>query len=133
MSACEWNDQAIAVGAGEGLANQGLVEQNIDSKTTVQIGKNGIEAIENGLLESRLWSWICESKEATMSSLSQNFERSEAGPGIGLLKKLGVSIQGGALVAQDPDAVEKEIKQDQNSFHPCLRISKIVTPEWLIA
>ena len=110
LSACEWNDQAVAVGAGEGLANLGLVEQNINSKTTVQIGKNGIEAIENGLLESRLWSWICGNKEATMSGLSQNFERSEAGPGIGLLKKLGVSIEGGALVAQDPDAVEKEIQ-----------------------
>ena len=50
LSACEWNDHIIAVGAGEGLANQGLVEQTSIPKLQCKSEKNGIEAIENGLL-----------------------------------------------------------------------------------
>ena len=53
---------------------------------------------------------VQSTESPNMGLLSQNFERSEAGPGIGLLKKLGVSIEGGVLVASDPDSVTKEIE-----------------------
>lgn len=110
LSSCDWNDQAIAVSAGEGLFNKGLLMQNTTSSSSVVLGGLGEVALAEGLLEERLWNWIQSTESPNMGSLSQNFERSEAGPGIGLLKKLGVSIEGGVLVASDSDSVTKEIE-----------------------
>lgn len=111
LSSCGWSDQAVAVAAGEGLFNKGLLKQNTTSSSSVILGLLGQKALEEGLLEQRLWSWIQSTDEPSMGLLSQNFERSEAGPGIGLLKKLGVNIEAGLLVASNPDAVNKEIEQ----------------------
>ena len=47
----------------------------------------------------------------TMQGLQTAFERHEAGPGVGLLKQLGVSIEGGVLVAQDPEHITATIEQ----------------------
>ena len=37
LSACDWNDQAVAVGAGLGLSNTGLVEVEENVETLVKL------------------------------------------------------------------------------------------------
>ena len=58
MDACDWNDQAVAVGAGQGLCDKGVVEIQETVRRTIHPGQEGHNAIANGLLEARLWSWI---------------------------------------------------------------------------
>ena len=65
----------------------------------------------NGLLEARLWEFIQSNPNSTMKEISQNFERHEAGPGIGLLKGLGVKIDGGKFACENPESVSKEIAE----------------------
>ena len=114
LSSCNWSDQAVAVGAGLGLSDAGFVEIEESVETVIRLSSQGASAIENGLLESRLWSWISNSDSADMVSLQQSFERHEAGPGVGLLKRIGVQLDGGKFVASDPGKVEKEISQRTN-------------------
>ena len=84
LVSCDWTDQAFAVGAGQGLADKGLVEVTESVTTEVRIATQGQQALENGLLESRLWHWFKSSSDATMAELQESFEKHEAGPGIGL-------------------------------------------------
>ncbi len=84
MNACDWNDQAVAVGAGQGLSDKGFVEVQESVRRTIHPGQEGHNAIANGLLEARLWSWISSQDEPTMAKLQAKFERHEAGPGVGL-------------------------------------------------
>ena len=95
LSACDWQDQAIAVGAGLGLTDKGLVELTEIVTTEVKLGVQGQSAMSEGLLEARLWNWFTSTTEPSMANLQQSFERHEAGPGIGLLKKLGITMDGG--------------------------------------
>jgi len=111
LSACDWDDQAIAVSAGHGLSNHGFVKITESSKTDVILGSEGEKAVKDGLLEERLWNYIKENKSATMADLSSNFERHEAGPGIGLLKGLGVSLEGGKFSCNSPEQVTKKIAE----------------------
>ena len=39
LLACDWEDQAIAVGAGHGLSNQGFVKISESSNTEVILGR----------------------------------------------------------------------------------------------
>jgi phenylalanyl-tRNA synthetase alpha chain len=109
LAACDWDDQAVAVGAGHGLSNQGFVKIKESIVNATQLGTEGEKAVENGLLEARLWAWIQERDSPSMKDLSDAFERHEAGPGVGLLKKLGVSLDGGVFTCEDPQGVQKEI------------------------
>jgi len=109
LAACDWEDQAVAVGAGHGLSNQGFVKIKENITNAIQLGTEGEKAVENGLLEARLWAWIQERDSPSMKDLSDAFERHEAGPGVGLLKKLGVSLVGGVFTCEDPQRVQKEI------------------------
>ncbi|MBT4066365.1 MAG: phenylalanine--tRNA ligase subunit alpha [Euryarchaeota archaeon] len=111
LSACNWDDQAIAVSAGHGLSNHGFLTIAESSTTEVILGVEGQKASEGGLLEARLWDYIQANPSATMGDLSSTFERHEAGPGIGLLKGLGVSIQGGSFGCDDSDSVSNAIEQ----------------------
>ena len=111
LSSCNWSDQAVAVGAGLGLSNAGVVDIEESVKTTIRLSAQGISATENGLLEARLWSWISNADAADMASLQQSFERHEAGPGVGLLKRIGVQLVGGKFVADDKIQVEEIISQ----------------------
>ena len=95
LMTCDWTDQAVAVGAGQGLADKKLVKVIEHSQIEVKLAPQGQLAIDNGLLEARLYSWFLESSEPSMSNLQQSFDKHEAGPGIGLLKKLGISMQAG--------------------------------------
>ena len=111
LSSCNWSDQAVAVGAGLGLSNAGVVDIEESVKTTIRLSAQGISATENGLLEARLWSWISNTDAADIASLQQSFERHEAGPGVGLLKRIGVQLVGGKFVADDKIQVEEIISQ----------------------
>ena len=111
LAACDWTDQAVAVGAGHGLQNHGIVEVEETTLSEVRLDVAAHHAVQDGLLEARLWSWMQTTDEATMQGLQQRFERHEAGPGVGLLKQLGVAIEGGQLVAQDPETMAAVIEQ----------------------
>ena len=115
LKACNWDDQAIAVSAGHGLSNHGFVKIKESSNRDVILGSEGEKAVKDGLLEARLWNFIRENKTATMADLSSNFERHETGPGIGLLKGLGVSLEGGKFSCQNPDEIS-EIISDRTEF-----------------
>ena len=101
LKACDWTDQAVVVGAGQGLADKKLIKVIEQSQIEVKLAAQGQLAIDNGLLEARLFNWYLESNDPSMSNLQQSFEKHEAGPGIGLLKKLGISMQAGKFHCDD--------------------------------
>jgi phenylalanyl-tRNA synthetase alpha chain len=105
LEACKWTDQAVAVGAGHGLQNHGLVNVTERQLNEVRLDVEGLNALEHGLLEHRLWEWISTQNVATMEGLQRAFERHEAGPGVGLLKQLGVTLTSGVLSTDDPKHV----------------------------
>ena len=104
----QWKDQVHVAGAGKSLDENEFVETIEKHMKFVTLGSEGIKAIENGLLEERIWNWMISQteKKRTMSELfNAGFERYEAGPGIGLLKSIGVSIENGIFTFDN----EKEI------------------------
>ncbi len=109
LEACQWTDQAVAAGAGHGLTNAGFVKTNEEHQETIRVAQEGQNAVADGLLEARVWNWICSTEGADMAGLQATFQRHEAGPGVGLLKRLGVQLESGSFMAQDPDAVTSEI------------------------
>lgn len=111
LEACQWKDQAVAVGAGHGLTNGGLVKTKENSSSLVRLATEGVKAKESGLLEARLWSWISTHEEPSMANLQSNFERHEAGPGVGLMKRLGVQMSNGAFAAENPEQVTTQIAE----------------------
>jgi len=111
LVSCDWTDQAFAVGAGQGLADKGLVDVTESVTTEVRIATQGQQALQNGLLESRLWQWFKSSSDATMAELQKSFEKHEAGPGIGLLKKLGITIEAGVFTCGDHNQVTATIAE----------------------
>tara|TARA_B100001142_G_scaffold318351_1_gene360408 strand:- start:323 stop:1771 length:1449 start_codon:yes stop_codon:yes gene_type:complete len=110
MKACGWTDQAIVVGAGHGLSNKGFVSVNELVRRTVKLADKGRQAVSDGLLESRLWRWVQAQDEPTMQKLQASFERNEAGPGVGLLKKLDVQLNDGVFGCEDPAKVKTELQ-----------------------
>ena len=70
LAACDWDDQAIAVAAGHGLTNHGLVKTHESSNKEVILGIEGEKASKDGLLEARLWKFIQSKPDATMKDLS---------------------------------------------------------------
>jgi len=104
----QWKDQVHVAGAGKSLDENEFVETIEKHMKFVTLGSEGLNAIENGLLEERIWNWMISQieKKRTMSELfNAGFERYEAGPGIGLLKSIGVSIENGIFTFDN----EKEI------------------------
>ena len=107
-----WTDQVHVAGSGKKLEEAGMVNVEEISSCFVSLGKLGLDALENDLLEVRLWNWFCgqSDDQRTMSSLmSSSFERSETGPGIGLLKGLGIRIDSGSLIVEDESDISMEI------------------------
>ncbi|MBQ70218.1 MAG: phenylalanine--tRNA ligase subunit alpha [Euryarchaeota archaeon] len=111
LETCSWTDQAVAVGAGHGLENHGFVKLSEVVTTDIQLDSEGEKAMHSGLLEQRLWNWMKTVSEPSMKALQSEFERHEAGPGVGLLKQLGVAIDGGILVANDASMIEDTLKK----------------------
>ena len=112
LEATGWSDQVHIAGAGTGLAEAGLLEILESITSTVSLGPEGEEAAKAGLLESRIWGWMQDAAaaERTMQGLfAAGFERHEAGPGVGLLKAMGVRVEAGEFVCDDEDSVATEI------------------------
>ena len=109
LSQCDWSDQAIAVGAGQGLADKKLIKVIEQSQIQVKLASEGKLALENELLEARLFNWYLATKAPSLSKLQQSFDKKEAGPGIGLLKKLGLTIEQGQIHCHDKDLIQQII------------------------
>ena len=113
LSATGWADQVHVAGAGAGLMDSGLVEVSEERVSSVSLGEEGESAAVEGLLENRLWAWLKEQSpdSRTMIALSSEFEPHEAGPGVGLLKALGISLEAGRFTVDDEDSVDSVIEQ----------------------
>tara|TARA_B100001094_G_scaffold277415_1_gene286248 strand:- start:700 stop:2193 length:1494 start_codon:yes stop_codon:yes gene_type:complete len=114
LSVTGWEDQVHVAGAGKGLQEAGLVEIEESTNRLVSLGSEGKKAAEGNLLESRLWDWIRKQDDGhrDMSSLmSSGFDRNESGPGIGILKGLGVEIVSGNLVFSNEGEISDEINR----------------------
>ena len=112
LEATGWSDQVHIAGAGTGLAEAGLLEISESITSTVSLGPEGEEAAKAGLLESRIWDWMQDAAaaERTMQGLfAAGFERHEAGPGVGLLKAMGVRVEAGEFVCDDEESVATTI------------------------
>ena len=117
LSVTGWDDQVHVAGAGKGLQEAGLVEVEESTSRLVTLGSEGKKAAEGGLLESRLWDWVRNQSEdqRNMGSLmSSGFDRSESGPGIGILKGLGVEIESGNLVFSNEEEISQEIDRRED-------------------
>ena len=58
LSECDWSDQAVAVGAGQGLADKGFARITEHATTKVRLAEQGQLGVSEGLLEARLWQWF---------------------------------------------------------------------------
>ena len=117
LEATQWNDQVHVAGSGKALADEGLVELIETHDENISLGSEGKKAAINGLLEFRLWSWILQQTESnrTMKGLFESgFERYEVGPGVGLLKSLGISIEKGIFVFEKEEEITKRIDERTN-------------------
>ena len=106
-----WTDQAHVVGAAMGLVEKEYASVKEDESSKVRLGSEGIRALQEGLLEKRLIDWLTsvEPEQRTMAALSAAFDKSESGPGVGLLRGLGAVIESGTLVFSDQNRAEQEI------------------------
>ena len=106
-----WTDQAHVVGAATGLVEKEYASVKEDESSKVRLGSEGIRALQEGLLEKRLMDWLIsvEPEQRTMAALSAAFDKSESGPGVGLLRGLGAVIESGTLVFSDQNRAEQEI------------------------
>ena len=60
-----------------------------------------------------------DGEKRTMKSLmSSDFDRAETGPGIGILKGLGIEIESGSFIISDESKISQEI--DRRSEFFCL-------------
>ena len=122
-----WDDQVHIAGAGNVLSELKYVDINEEVTSLISLGQEGKNSLEIGLLESRLWSWITnnDENERTLSNLlSSDFSRSETGPGIGLLKGLGIEIIEGKYSYENMEGISKIIKNREN-FISSLADSKV--------
>ena len=123
----QWNDQVHVAGAGKSLDENGFVETIEKNLKFITLGAEGVKAAENSLLEKRIWDWILSQAEnnRTMNELfNAGFERHEAGPGIGLLKSLGVSIEKGIFTFDNGQEITERIS-DRIDFIESLSEEKI--------
>jgi len=106
-----WDDQVHVAGSGAALEEGGLVSVTEYRDATVSLGEEGERASKEDLLEARIWDWLLSQKkeDRTMSALSSTLERHEAGPGVGLLKALGITLESGTLVIDDESGIASEI------------------------
>ena len=62
-----------------------------------------------------------------MAKLQAKFERHEAGPGVGLLKKLGVQLESGTFVCEDTSALKSEL-QARGMFLTSFLLTRRISP-----
>ena len=113
LSEAGWADQVHVAGSGAVLEEAGLVSVTEHREVVVSLGEEGWRASNDGLLETRIWNWLVSQKpeDRTMSALSSTLERHEAGPGVGLLKAMGCTLESGTLVITDESGIVSEIEK----------------------
>jgi len=104
-----WSDQAHAVGAAMGLVEKGFANLTEVENVHVSLGTEGVHAAKDGLIEQRILLWLAKQDPSnrTIASISEEFGRSESGPGIGLLRGMGANIVNGNLELHDLDEAMK--------------------------
>ena len=122
----EFEDQAIIVGAGQGLIEQELVKGTEVHELYWKLGKEGEKANSEGLLEIKLWGWVLSSEDTSMKSLQSVsiVEKHEIGIGVGLLKSLGVSLVNGCFVAPENKEIINSILNERMEFLKNIGASK---------
>tara|TARA_A100001037_G_scaffold69875_1_gene62461 strand:- start:135 stop:605 length:471 start_codon:yes stop_codon:yes gene_type:complete len=113
LSETGWQDQVHVAGAGKGLQDANMLEIDEITSKVVYLGPDGKKALQEGLLELKIWSWIVnqdEDGQSMKSLMSAGFERGEISTGIGILKGLGVTIDSGRLVIEDEKAISNSIE-----------------------
>ena len=113
LSETGWQDQVHVAGAGKGLQDANMLEIDEITSKVVYLGPDGKKALQEGLLELKIWSWIVnqdEDDQSMKSLMSAGFERGEISTGIGILKGLGVTIDSGRLVIEDEKAISNSIE-----------------------
>ena len=118
LEACEWTDQAHVAGAGLALNEAGMVEIQEVTTRLITLGEERRKALNEGLLESRLFTWIQNQpdEQRLISTMSQTFEKSESGPGVGLLKRIGVALERGAFVLPENISEIETILESRTNF-----------------
>jgi len=118
LEACEWTDQAHVAGAGLALNEAGMVEIKEATSRMITLGEEGRKALNDGLLESRLFAWILNQPEdqRMVSTMSQFFEKSESGPGVGLLKRLGIALERGAFALPGDTSEIEDTLEERKEF-----------------
>lgn len=113
-----FKDQAIIVGAGQGLVEQELLKGSEVHRLFWKLGKEGEKANSEGLLETKLWEWVLSSGDTSMKSLhsSSIVEKHEIGIGVGLLKSLGISLTNGYFLAPENKEGVKLILNERKEF-----------------
>jgi len=114
----KFEDQAIIVGAGQGLFEKGLVKGTETKKVFWKLGIEGVKAYTNGLLEQKLWEWVLNSKDTSMKSLQSSsiVEKHEIGIGVGLLKSLGIKLENGSFVIPENKNEINSILNERKQF-----------------
>ncbi|GIR75766.1 MAG: hypothetical protein CM15mP78_04650 [Candidatus Poseidoniales archaeon] len=78
----------------------------------------GEQAVQDGLLEARLWSWMQTTDEATMQGLKQGFLNAmKLDQGSACSSNSVWALEGGQLVAQDPETMAAVIEQRTAFLH----------------
>ena len=116
MATCEFTDASMAVGAAQGLVEEGFAEVSEEVEIEIELGEEGIRAIERGLVEHLLLEMINQSEGVvSMDSLHTlgPLERHELGPAIGHLKRLGMQMEDNnvSISSENRQLAEKQIQQ----------------------
>tara|TARA_Y100001978_G_scaffold203399_1_gene228934 strand:+ start:1960 stop:3471 length:1512 start_codon:yes stop_codon:yes gene_type:complete len=122
----KFEDQAIIVGAGQGLSEKGLLNETETKKVFWKLGKEGIRAFSNGLLELKLWKWVKNTNDTSMKSLQSSsiVEKNEVGIGVGLLKSLGIVLEKGSFIIPENKEEINEIMDERKLFLDKIQSSK---------
>ena len=108
-----WTDQAHVVGAAMGLTERGLASLSEEESVLVKLGVEGHNAARDGLVEMRMLNWLQsrEPQNRSMASISEDFDKTEAGAGVGILRSMGVRIVGGMLEVPDMQGALREAQR----------------------
>ncbi len=118
LKACEWTDQAHVAGAGLALNDAEMVEIEESTSRLITLGEEGKKALSDGLLEARLFAWIQNQPDdqRMISTMSESFDKSESGPGVGLLKRMGVTLERGAFVLPENTSEIENMLESRTEF-----------------
>ena len=96
-----------------GLTDRGLASLSEEESVLVKLGVEGHKAARDGLLEMRMLEWLQsrDPQNRSMAAISEDFDKTEAGAGVGILRSMGVRIVGGRLEAPDMQGALSEAER----------------------